>query len=56
MFQPHLRPSSGRYIAKVGYAEISQKFMNQCTDVKYKVSTKYPSFVMHIPEDGHKSG
>ena len=56
MFQPHLGPSSGRYIAKVGYTVMLQKFMNQCIDVKHQVSTKYPSSVMHIPEDGHKSG
>jgi hypothetical protein len=37
MFRPFIWPSSRRRVANDGYIEISQKFPNQCTDVKYYI-------------------
>ena len=35
MFRPLTWPSSGRCVTKNKYTETLQKFVNQCTDVKY---------------------
>jgi hypothetical protein len=37
MFRPFIWPSSRRRVANDGYIEISQKFLNQCTDVNYYI-------------------
>lgn len=35
MFRPLMLPSSGRCVTKDWYMEMLQKFVNQCTNVKY---------------------
>jgi len=51
------RSLTGSCFAKNAQTGILQKFVNQCTSFTNVCNiSMYPSFVKHLPEDGHVMG